>query len=269
MAGFKNFTMIEFRAKFETVQERVARYASCTGQERRVVCVLSGVVVGVFILTIVLSMVTIRESNVTREEFESAYMKDSTLHILEKEGEVFMEMDSFEEGLVIVKLGGHLYNVVPGFITISNMTMHLKTIRAGDVQWKNNNIFELNQHIFSKVIISKEIPVPSYPEPGIYVKSYGYGINLIDVYYSSNDLVGMKLTGSVFVPSGKTSFTINMETEEVRVQHASQGFQGPYWSEDYEMVNITKYGFEMDTHQNSYDDTVYHHISRFVPIIII
>ena len=147
-----------------------------------------------------------------------------------------MEMDSYEEGLVLVKFGGHLYNIVPGFITISNMTMYLKTIRAGDVQWKNNNIFELDQHIFSKVIISKEVPDPSYPEPGIYVKKYGYGINLIVVFYSSNTLVGMKLTGSVFVPSGKRTFTLNINTHELRVQHASRGYQGAYWSDNYEMI---------------------------------
>ena len=113
------------------------------------------------------------------------------LHILEMEGEVFMEMDSFQEGLVIIKLGRHLYHIVPGLITISNMTMHLKTIRAEDVLWKNKTIFVHNQHIFSKVVIYKDVVNSSYPEPGIYVKSYGYGINLMAVFYISNTLVFM------------------------------------------------------------------------------
>ena len=191
------------------------------------------------------------------------------LHILEMEGEVFMEMDSYDAGLVIIKLDDHLYHIIPGLISISNMTMHLQTIRAEDVHWKNKTIFELNKQIFSKVVISKEVTDPSYPEAGIYVKSYGYGINLMAVFYFSHTLVGMKLTGSVFVPSGKTSFTIDMDTQEVRVQHASQGYQNPYWSEDYEIQgNITKYSFAMENHLTSYDDTVYYHISRFVSIII-
>ena len=89
------------------------------------------------------------------------------------------------------------------------------------------------------------------------------------VFYFSHTLVGMKVTGSVFVPSGKTSFTIDMDTQEVRVQHASQGYQNPYWSEDYEIQgNITKYSFAMENHLTSYDDTVYYYISRFVAIII-
>ena len=191
------------------------------------------------------------------------------LHILEKEGDVFMEMDSYDEGLVIIKLDGHLFHILPRLITISNMTMHLRMIKEEDVQWKNKTSFELNSQVFSKVVISKEVTAPSYPEAGIYVKSYGYGINLMAVFYFSNTLVGMKLTGSVFVPSGKTSFTIDMDTHEVKVQHASTGYQDPYWSDDYEMVNISKYSFEMDNHLTSYDDTVYYHISRFEAIIVI
>ena len=179
-----------------------------------------------------------------------------------------MELDSYDEGLVIIKLNGNLFHIVPRLITISNMTMHLRTIRAEDVKWKNNTAFELNQQVFSKVVISKEVTDPAYPEAGIYIKNYGYGINLMAVFYFSHTLVGMKLTGSVFVPSGKTSFTINMETQEVKVQHASSGYQDPYWSDDYEMVNITKYTFQMENHLTSYDDTVYYHISRFVPIIL-
>ena len=68
------------------------------------------------------------------------------LHILEKEGEVFMEMDSYDAGLVIIKLDDHLYHILPGLITISNMTMHLQTISAEDVHWRNKTIFEMNKH---------------------------------------------------------------------------------------------------------------------------
>ena len=39
-------------------------------------------------------------------------------------------------------------------------------------------------------------PQSSYPEPGIYLKSYGYGFGLVLVSYSSNkNMVAEKLTG--------------------------------------------------------------------------
>ena len=273
MPSYTYLTAMEVRAQVESAGARIGRIVSCVGQEKKVVGVLSVVVISIIIITIVFSMVSFTDKNSLSQDLKSAYMKsmgnsNRMLHILEKDGEVFMEMNSYDEGLVIIKLNAHLYHIIPGLITITNMTMHLKTIREEDVQWKNKTTFELNTKIFSKVVISKEVTNPAYPEAGIYVKSYGYGINLMAVFYFSNTLVGMKLTGSVFVPSGKTSFTINMKTQEVKVQHASTGYKDPYWSDDYVMGNITKYSFEMENYLTTYDDTVYYHISRFVPIVI-
>ena len=38
-------------------------------------------------------------------------------------------------------------------------------------------------------------PYSSYPLPGVYVKSYGYGKGLVWVHYNKGQLVGVKLTG--------------------------------------------------------------------------
>ena len=76
MSGYTNLTILDMRAQFESVQCRMARYASCVGQERRVVCALSGVVVCVGMITLVLCVVvTMGDTNTYNEEIESAYLK--------------------------------------------------------------------------------------------------------------------------------------------------------------------------------------------------
>eukprot|EP00092_Neocalanus_flemingeri_P015252 GFUD01016482.1.p1 GENE.GFUD01016482.1~~GFUD01016482.1.p1 ORF type:complete len:307 (-),score=63.30 GFUD01016482.1:68-988(-) len=231
--------------------------------------ICAGVVAILLCLGIISVVVVVLRVDITyEEELKREQLKDNLLIPLENEGVVFMEMDSFQKGLLIIKLGGQFYTIDDSFITITNMTMPLKTLSPQDVNWKNLESFEFKQREFSKVIISKEAPDSSYPVPGIYVKSTSSGNDLVMVFYSSTNLVGMKLTGSAHVPSSKTTFTFNMETNELMVQHANKGFVSPYWSEDYKMVNITKYKFKLDNHKNSKDDSVYDHISRFVPFVI-
>ena len=76
LAGYTNLTIMNMKAQFETVQCRMARYASCVGQERRVVCALSGVVVCVGMITLVLCVVvTMGDSSTYPDELESAYSK--------------------------------------------------------------------------------------------------------------------------------------------------------------------------------------------------
>ena len=44
---------------------------------------------------------------------------------------------------------------------------------------------------------------------------YSYGLGLVKIDYLSDKLVGVKLTGSKFVPSGKSSFMVDMESQQV------------------------------------------------------
>merc|ERR1711872_346811 len=138
MTSYTYLTAMEVRAQVESAGERIGRIISCVGQEKKVVGVLSMVVISIIIITIVFSMVSFKDKTVVNENLKSGYMKsnpDNMLKILEKEGEVYMEMNSYDAGLVIIKLSKHLFNIVPGLITISNMTMHLMTIKEEDVKW--------------------------------------------------------------------------------------------------------------------------------------
>ena len=74
-------------------------------------------------------------------------------------------------------------------------------------------------------------------------------------------------SGSAFVPSGQKTFKIDMETGEVKVQHASKRFRNPHWTLEYKMVRIEKNFMEMEHNYNMHDDTKYYHISQFRPII--
>jgi hypothetical protein len=76
MAGYdyKSLTM-EVRTQIGSVGARTGRFMSCIGQEKRVVGVLSGVVVGVVIIILVVSMVTIRDNTERGEDLKSAYIR--------------------------------------------------------------------------------------------------------------------------------------------------------------------------------------------------
>jgi len=204
---------------------------------------------------------------------KEALLKDITLDMLNKEGEVFMEKESFEEGQVLVKLNGTLYDIIPHLAVLSNMTMFLETVSPEEVVWQNEETFDMSGHIFTKVNISNEKPEEDdIPEPGIYVKTKSGKNTLILVYYSAEEgskrmkLMGMKLTGSAFVPSGMANFEFDFDMSELVVQHAYKNFVSPYWNRNYEMMAMEKYFFEMTLSSSTMN--MYNHISRFEVIVI-
>ena len=66
---------MEVRTQIESVGARIGRFMSCIGQEKRVAGVLSGVVVGVVILILVVSTVTIRDNTENGEDLKRSNMK--------------------------------------------------------------------------------------------------------------------------------------------------------------------------------------------------
>ena len=72
--GYTSLTM-EVRTQIESVGERMGRFMNCTGQEKRVAGIMSGVVVGVVILIFVVSVGTIRDNTERGDDLKSAYMK--------------------------------------------------------------------------------------------------------------------------------------------------------------------------------------------------
>ena len=72
--GYTSLTM-EVRTQIESVGERMGRFMNCTGQEKRVAGIMSGVVVGVVILVFVVSVGTIRDNTERGDDLKSAYIK--------------------------------------------------------------------------------------------------------------------------------------------------------------------------------------------------
>ena len=102
---------------------------------------------------------------------------------------------SYSDSVVILERWGDFYNVQFDSANIPNMTLSLHQLDRNSLSLETDS---LTSDICQSCIHNKMSPYhpySSYPLPGVYVKSYGYGMGLIWVHYNKGQLVGVKLTG--------------------------------------------------------------------------
>ena len=102
---------------------------------------------------------------------------------------------SYSDSVVILERWGDFYTVQFDSANISAMTLSLhKLERSSIVVGPDSLALDICRNCVHNKISSYH-PYSSYPLPGVYVKSYGYGKGLIWVHYNKGQLVGVKLTG--------------------------------------------------------------------------
>ena len=102
---------------------------------------------------------------------------------------------SYSDSVVILERWGDFYNVKFDSANISGMTLSLQQLDRNSITVEPDSLaLDICQIcVYNKM--STYHPYSSFPLPGVYVKSYGYGKGLIWVHYNKGQLVGVKLTG--------------------------------------------------------------------------
>ena len=103
---------------------------------------------------------------------------------------------SFSDSVVILERWGDFYNVSFDSVDISSRTLSLRQLDRNSITLQSDSL----RLDFCRICVYKEMssyhPYPSFPLPGVYVKSYGHGLGLIWVQYNNRgELVAVKLTG--------------------------------------------------------------------------
>ena len=102
---------------------------------------------------------------------------------------------SYSDSVVILERWGNFYNVMFDSANIPNMTLSLHQLDRNSISLEPDSLSIDICHICIHNKMSAYHPYSSFPLPGVYVKSYGYGTGLIWVHYNKGQLVGVKLTG--------------------------------------------------------------------------
>ena len=109
---------------------------------------------------------------------------------------------SYSDSVVILERWGDFYTVQFDSANISAMTLSLhKLERSSIIVGPDSLALDICRNCVHNKISSYH-PYSSYPLPGVYVKSYGYGKGLIWVHYNRRELVGVKLTGLCYSIQG-------------------------------------------------------------------
>ena len=102
---------------------------------------------------------------------------------------------SYSDSRVILERWGDFYDVKFDSANISAMTLGLHKLDRNSIIVKPDSLALDICRICVHNTMSTYHPYSSYPLPGVYVKSYGYGKGLVWVHYNKGQLVGVKLTG--------------------------------------------------------------------------
>merc|ERR1711976_47909 len=92
------------------------------------------------------------------------------------------------------------------------------------------------------------------------------GVQLVNIEYTnSTTLMATKLTGGVYVPSGKPNFRLDLSSRKLEFNIAGTGYKHPYWAKDHSLKSTSVNAINLKKHRIR-EPVI--HISQFRPIIL-
>ena len=129
------------------------------------------------------------------------------------------------------------FKIDPADIDLDNKIILLQEIEYSRVAFRGEvGMVVYNLNYFKQAKFSSEVPDKSFPKSCMYIvdkKASGLGIHIVNVeYFNKTAILGTKLTGDSYVPSGAPTIRLDMISKKLEMQYAWSGYRNPYWNKD-------------------------------------